>query len=143
MKKISKSRGTVWTPAFDEDPEIFFEIAPLTPVLTERINNDFMTSKLVQRQDGKNEISTEFKSLGVVREEAKAVTKGWKGFVYGDDMGPLAGQPVPCNDKTITQLYDEWDDNGAYAAFVVKHANKFSELKEKSLGNSESPSATS
>ena len=140
--KIGKERGAVWTAGYPEDESIRFQIRPLTPILNEQITGSHLSSTIVQ-EDGHNKLQTNVRSFGITREQAKAIVVGWEGVVGDDTMGPMSGQPVPCTAKYISQLFDEWDDGGLLAAFVVGQANKYAEIREAELKNSETPSATS
>jgi hypothetical protein len=140
--RLGKSRGTIWTPPLLSDDEIMLEVAPLTPLLSEQIQNRFVSAQYAQTDDGKATITTTVKSAGMIREQAKAVTVGWKGIIGADDMGPLAGKDIPCSDKYKDLVFDEWDDTGNIAAHAVKYASKFAEEKDKQAKNSAPPSAT-
>lgn len=139
--KIEKTRGFIWTPSMDGDKDVRFKVGPLTPKMHEEIANKFYSAQYVN-DGGDNKVITTIKSVGMVREQAKAVTQGWEGILGGEDMGEYAGQPLPCSDKYKDMLFDVWDDRGDMAVFVVKFASDFATQKEKLAKNSEPPSAS-
>jgi hypothetical protein len=141
VKKISKTRGTVWTDPMPDDADIQFEVRPLTPILQEQIQNKFLHQRLVHSENGKSQIETEITGHGLVREQAKHLVVNWKGFIYGEDMGPLAGTPMPFTEKNADLVFDQWDD-GSMATFVNKAASNFATIREANLKNSEPRSAT-
>lgn len=123
MFKLGKTRGLVWSAPMPSDPEVAFEVAPLTPKVTEDINNRFFVAQYEQTPDGASKITTTVKSSGMSREQAKAVVRNWKGIVDDD------GNPIPCTPAMVDLLFDVWDDGGAMAAHVVTTANKFNEIQ--------------
>lgn len=140
--KIGKDRAAVWTPTMPEYPEVRFKIRALTPLISEQVYSDHVSAVLIN-EDGKNKLQQNVRGFGMMRAQAKAVVEDWEGIIGDDSMGPLNGQPIPCNDKFKGLLFDVWDDGGVFTRFVTEQSARYTELRDAELKNSQKPSATS
>lgn len=139
---IGRERTGIWTAGMPEDPEVRFQIRPLTPLVSEQVYSEFVQAKLVQ-EDGKNKLEQNVRGFGMMRAQAKAVVMDWEGIVGDATMGPLAGQALPCNDKYKSLVFDVWDDGGKLTGFVTEQSARYAQLKDEDQKNSQKPSTTS